>query len=461
MTIALKPYHKPVIEILPFLALGKHQLHNITVADDEPLTLDTAGLLQKFGSPLYVVSEQKLRQDFKNFKRSFSDEKITTRVAYSIKTNYLPAVCAILRQEGAYAEVVSGMEYELARCLGVPGKDIIFNGPHKTRCELLLAFSEGALVNIDNFDELAIIEQLSDQLSTPARVAIRVNFRYGITPWTKFGFNNENGESLRALRRIASNKNLQFEGFHCHVGTFVLVHELYANAIDKLIELARQARKLGLAPTCIDIGGGFPSANTLKPEYDLPGGSQRGSSDYLLPYAEHIFGLLRQHSDLFGDNPTLILEPGRAVVDSSTQLLCTVVAKKEITDRGCAIIVDAGVNLVPTVCYYNHDIKTFAANHQQQDGLLKPVDIFGPLCMQSDRLREQILMPPLDVGDHLSISNVGAYCHTQSSQFIQPRPATILLGEHGPELIRRAETCRDIFALDQLPERLRDEKCQF
>jgi diaminopimelate decarboxylase len=461
MTIALKPYQRPLIEVLPFLALGKHQLHNITVAADEPFTTDTTELLQKFGSPLYVISEQKLRQDYRNFKRSFSDDKINTRIAYSIKTNYLPAVCAILRQEGACAEVVSGMEYELARCLGIPGKDIIFNGPHKTRSELHLALSEGALVNIDNFDELAIIEQLSEQISTPVRIAIRVNFRYGITPWTKFGFNNDNGESLRALQRIARNKKLQFEGFHSHVGTFVLVHELYANAIDKLIELARQAKKLGLNPTTIDIGGGFPSTNTLKPEYDIPGGSQRNGSDYLLPYAEHIFGQLHKHSELFGSRPTLILEPGRAIVDSSSQLLCTVISKKEIADRGSAIIVDAGVNLVPTVCYYNHNIKTLAGNNNQQDGLLKPVDIFGPLCMQSDRLREQILMPPLNVGDHLSISNVGAYCHTQSVQFIQPRPATVLLGEQGPELIRRAETCRDIFALDLLPDRLRDENCKF
>ncbi|HBY85770.1 MAG TPA: diaminopimelate decarboxylase [Colwellia sp.] len=461
MTIALKPYHRPVIEVLPFLALEKHQLHNITVAADEPLTLDTVDLLQKFGSPLYVVSEQRLRQDFKNFKRSFTDEHVNTKVAYSIKTNYLPAVCAILRQEGAQAEVVSGMEYELARTLGIPGKDIIFNGPHKTQAELKLALSEGALVNIDNFNELELIDRISEELITPARVAIRVNFRFGTNPWTKFGFNNENGESLTALKKISRNKKLQFVGFHCHVGTFVLVHELYANAVEKLIELAKQAREIGLNPTSIDIGGGFPSANTLRPEYDLPGGSQRTNNDYLLPYAEHIFAQLRKHSELFGNNPTLILEPGRAIVDASTQLLSTVIAKKEIVGGRNAVIIDAGVNLVPTVCYYNHQIKTVAATKSEERGLLKPVDIFGPLCMQSDRLREQILMPALNVGDHLSIGNVGAYCHTQSNQFIQPRPATILLGDQGPELIRRAETYRDIFALDLIPGRLRDDKCQF
>ena len=417
--------------------------------------------MAKYGSPLYLVSEEKLRQDFKNFKRSFSDEEINTRVAYSIKTNYLPAICCILLQEGAYAEVVSGMEYELARSLGVSGKDIVFNGPHKTEPELHKALSEGALVNVDNFDELALIEKIAQQLAKPARIAIRVNFQYGQSPWTKFGFNNDNGESLRALQQIAKNDHLQFEGFHSHVGTFVLVHDIYANAIDKLIQLAEQARELGLKPVSIDIGGGFPSGNILKPEFDLPGGSTRNDQDYLLPYAEHICGQLRKHKALFGGKPTLILEPGRAVVDGAVQLLCTVIAKKEIANSGKAIIVDAGVNLVPTVCYYNHNINMQAQGETQHDGLLKPVDIFGPLCMQSDRLREQVLMPPLEVGDHLSISNVGAYCHTQSVQFIQPRPATVLLGDNGAELIRRAETMRDIFALDHLPVRLANVHSHF
>jgi diaminopimelate decarboxylase len=81
--------------------------------------------------------------------------------------------------------------------------------------------------------------------------------------------------------------------------------------------------------------------------------------------------------------------------------------------------------------------------------------------MQTDRLREQAMLPPLEVGDILVISHVGAYCHTQSMQFIQARPATVLLGPDGPEVIRRRETWRDVFALDHLPERLRGDGCRF
>ena len=85
------------------------------------------------------------------------------------------------------------------------------------------------------------------------------------------------------------------------------------------------------------------------------------------------------------------------------------------------------------------------------------MDVYGPLCMQTDKLRTQALLPELEVGDPLAIGNVGAYCHSQSMQFINTRPATVLTGAHGTELIRRRETWRDVFALDWVPDRLRTE----
>ncbi len=109
---------------------------------------------------------------------------------------------------------------------------------------------------------------------------------------------------------------------------------------------------------------------------------------------------------------------------------------------------------MPTSVYYDHGVGTTNNGADGAEGYLQPVSIFGPLCMQNDILRERALLPPLQVGDSIVMSNVGAYCHTQSSQFIQPRPATVLLGPDGPELIRRRETWRDVFALDQLPDRL-------
>jgi diaminopimelate decarboxylase len=456
----LKPYEPPEITRLPFIAYTKHHPREITPVAHIDDDFDAAALVERFGTPLYVISEGRLRQEFRSFLDAFTDTDLDTRVAYSVKTNYLPAVCSILKEEGAWAEVVSGMEYGLIRSLGFSASQVIFNGPHKTRNEVERALAEGAIVNIDNFDELSLVEELVKGLPSPARIGIRISFRFKAIGWTKFGFNDDDGDSHKALERIAKNTNLRLELLHSHCGTFVLTEELYARATDRLIRLAKRARDLNLEPTMVDLGGGFPSSNNLRPEYDFPGGSSR-SGNFWFPYAEEICSRLQKARSLFGGKPTLVLEPGRAVVDSSTQLLCTVVATKVVEGQTPAVIVDAGVNLVPTACFYDHGLTRAAGVDGIRPGHHRAIDIYGPLCMQTDRLREQALLPPLEVGDVLAISHVGAYCHTQSSQFIQTRPATVLLGPDGPEVIRRRETWRDVFALDTLPERLRGDGCCF
>lgn len=446
-------YTPPALSPLPFFAVNKQGLPELSVQNDVE-DYNVTELLAKFGSPLYLVSEDRLRKDFREFKEAFTSPGIETRVAYSIKTNYLPAICSIILEEGGWAEIVSGMEYDLVKALGVPGQEIIFNGPHKTHAELLKTLSEGSIVNVDNFDELAMVEQIATQLNRPVKIGIRINFRYGMSPWTKFGFSDDNGECQLAMERIARHPFIQLELLHNHSGTFQLLHEVYENSITRLIDVAKRARELGLAPTMVDVGGGFPSVNTLKPVFDIPGGSSR-SEGHLYRYSQVICGKLQRAKELFGGRPTLVLEPGRAIVDACTQLACTVVAKKEIQGQGPSIIVDAGVNLVPTACYYDHAVKLAEPEENESPASHKATNVFGPLCMQSDLLRERALLPELGVGDPLVIGNVGAYCHTQSSQFIQSRPATVLLGKEGPEIIRRRETWKDIFALDHVPERLK------
>ena len=134
--------------------------------------------------------------------------------------------------------------YELCRSLGFQASQIVFNGPHKTSEELTRALGEGALVTVDHFAELEQIEQIARTLSSPARIGMRISFQYGAAPWTKFGFSDDNGDSQRALERIARNRRLRLELLHNHCGTFVLLHSLYAMAAERLINLAKRARAL-------------------------------------------------------------------------------------------------------------------------------------------------------------------------------------------------------------------------
>lgn len=456
-----KRYEPPSLEPLTISAVTKQLASEVMADADFAGSIDVQSLLREYGSPLFIISEEMLRKLYRNFYANFSRPGINTRIAYSYKTNYLPAVCAIMHEEGAWAEVVSGMEYSLARSLGVQGKNIIFNGPYKTCEELKLALAEGAVVTLDGFDDLARVEEVANSLPQLSRIGIRINFKHGAMPWTKFGFSYDSGEAVKALERVAKNPKLKLDLLHNHSGTFLIFHDIYAKAADVLIETAKQARQLGLAPTIVDFGGGFPSSNQLKPFYDVPGGTEF-NGDMLAPFGEAILGRLGRENGLFGNDPTLVLEPGRALVDAAAVLASTVVAKKYIPDQGTGIVLDAGVNLVPTAYWYDHKVETHgSADEPQHQRSQESVKIFGPLCMQSDVLRERTQIRSFEVGDSAVISNVGAYCHTMSMQFIQTRPATILLGRDGPEVIQRRETWRDVFRRDSLPTRLRRDGIEF
>lgn len=455
-------YEAPRLELITPRTMQKHRTIDISLAESALDDIgDVRGLMATYGSPLYILSEKTLRAQYRAFRDAFTSPGIDTVVAYSYKTNYLPAVCSILHQEGAWAEVVSGMEYDLARALGVPGSKIIFNGPYKRPEELARAIKEGALINVDGFDDLDQLVSIAGNLGIAARTGLRINFQHGRQSWTKFGLNAENGEAVDALHKIKkAGKKLHFEAFHNHSGTFQVDPDIYARATQVLVSLARTARGLGLSPVIADLGGGYPSNNHLKQAFDVPGGSGSGGQ-FLAPFAEAITGPLGKARNAFGERPTMVLEPGRALVDAAFRLACTVVARKTIAGQGDAVIVDAGVNLVPTAYWYDHGVNAASTKDLKTTHGSKPIAVFGPLCMQVDVLRERAVLPNMSLGSPLVISNVGAYCITQSMQFIQPRPAVVMLGRNGVEEIRRRETRSDIFAMDRVPARLKAKGAKF
>lgn len=440
-----KKYEPPRIEALQERLAGKHQIFDMqpSIVFSEHYDIDQ--LISEYGSPLFVLSEVALRQAFQDFKTLFSASGIETRIAYSYKTNYLPAVCAVIHSEGALAEVVSGMEYDLARSLGVTGDRIIFNGPYKKMHEISRAIKDGALINIDSFDELDRVVECAGKCATSANVGIRVHFHKGSYSWDRFGFDYESGEYRIALERIASATELNFMALHNHSGTFQLDPDVYGKSANVLLDVVRTARELGLRPGIIDLGGGFPSDNILKPDFDLPYGHNDGMKS-LSTFADEILSVLSEHLDLFDQRPVLVLEPGRALVDAAMQLITTVVSSKNRSEGRQSLVIDAGVNILPTAYWYDHGVEADIDSSDRYQ-----TELYGPLCMQIDKVRSGASLPALKSGQRLTISNVGAYCITQSMQFIQPRPAVILLGRNGPEVIRRRETWEDIFTLDRIP----------
>ena len=210
------PYEKPVIKKLHTGLMNKFgrspsytrkvrtEIDGVAIAD----------LVARFGSPLFVYSERTIRQKYRELRTAFSTRYPNVVFGWSYKTNYLNAICRVFHQEGSFAEVVSGFEYEKARHNGMPGHQIIFNGPWKDLDSLRRAVAEGALIQVDNRDEILTLERLAEELDASIEVGIRVHVDTGThAVWSKFGFNAEDGEALRMIGWIRITHACESGGF--------------------------------------------------------------------------------------------------------------------------------------------------------------------------------------------------------------------------------------------------------
>ena len=444
-------YERPVLKRLetgmPNKFGTKTEYAPVTAIDGVPVK----SLIEQYGSPLFVLSEKKLRNNIRKARKAFETRYPKVQFAWSYKTNYLNAVCSVFHQEGSWAEVVSGFEYDKALALGVNGKKIIFNGPDKTIEDLQKAIEHDSLIHIDHLEELYAINELAASLNKRPRVAIRVNMDTGVYPqWDRFGFNYENGQAWDAINKIMHTNKMELVGLHTHIGTFMLAPYAYGTAALKMAELAISIReKFGHEVKYIDMGGGFASTNTLKGAY-LPGADTNPTVD---DFAEAISSALL-NADFKKDKlPLLILETGRALVDDAGYLLGTVIANKRSSTGKRSTIIDIGVNILFTSFWYEHRISPAQPFTQYTEDTM----IYGPLCMNIDVIRENINMPLLNKGEHVVIHHVGAYNMTQWMQFIALRPAIVMIDmEEKPHLIRKSEKMEAITGMEELPEYLKD-----
>lgn len=413
-----------------------------------------APLLEQYGSPLFIVSEKRLRANARHLRRAFSTRWPKVRHGWSYKTNYLGAICSVLHQEGAWAEVVSELEYRKARALGVPGSRIIFNGPWKPVAALEQAVLEGAAIHLDHLDELFAVERIAERLGKQVPVGLRLNFDTGHTePWTRFGFNIESGAAMDAAKRLGTSQWLRLTGLHSHIGTFVLDVRAYAQQARIMAGFMEATeRETGCAIEYLDVGGGFASRNALQGQYLPPDQVVPGFEQYAEAIVDALSEATRGRAALGKPLPVLVLETGRAVVDDAEVLATRVVGGKRLPDGRRAAILDAGVNLLFTAYWYNHDVRPL----HHIEGLAEETVLFGPLCMNIDTVRASVMLPPLNVGDALLVSPVGAYNNTQWMQFIQSRPAIVMVMENGSvEPIRLAETLQTLTDLERMPDALR------
>jgi len=440
-------YEKPIISKITAGVPNKFGLPTPQKIISEIDGIPVSELMDEFGSPVFVFSEKTIRETYAEAKRAFETRYPKVQFAWSYKTNYLDAICNIFHDEGSWAEVVSGYEFNKALSLGVNGSNILFNGPEKSEEDLTLAINHNACIHIDHFDELYQLIEITRKLDKKARVAIRINMDSGIYPmWDRFGFNYENGEAWNAINRIMLAENIELIGLHTHLGTYIMTTSAYKVAAQKMSNLmVATHRKFDHWIKYLDLGGGFASKNTLKGAY-MPGSETCPSFD---EYAEAISNAIISSEIPHENLPVLFLETGRALIDDAGYLLTTVLANKRSSAGRRTMVIDAGINILFTTFWYNLNI--YPA--KETSDFVEETTIYGPLCMNIDVIRDAINFPQVHTGDQLVIERVGAYNVTQWMQFITYRPNVVLIDMEGkPHIIRKKENLKTLKANEQNPK---------
>ncbi len=440
-----KPYEKPFITRHRTGVINKFGGVSLARPADEIDGVKVAALVAAYGSPLFVYSEATIKRKHAELMDAFSLRYPRVQHAWSYKTNYLKAICKTFHQLGSWAEVVSSMEYEMAKRMGNDPAHIIFNGPSKPHDVLKEALSAGAMVNVDSMEEIYGIEKIADEIGKSVSVGVRLNMALGTyVAWDRFGLNLESGHAYQAVKRALAGGKIKITGLHAHIGTFMLDPELYRIAVKKVIEFAKLIKNdFGVQIQYINMGGGFPSKIKLKGTY-LAAESVPRFDRYAEAICDELLSAFPSE-----ELPLLILETGRAMIDEAGALISTVAATKRLGNGTRSLVMDAGVNLLFTSFWYDLEmIPVVDRGSAVEDHL-----VYGPLCMQIDVIMPTIKLPYLEKGDQVMIRPVGAYNNTQWMQFIQYRPAVVMIGPNAKvAVIRKAEDLDYLQSLEHLPD---------
>ncbi|WP_292365721.1 MULTISPECIES: diaminopimelate decarboxylase [unclassified Methanoculleus] len=402
---------------------------------------DTVDLAERFGTPLYVTDEERIRENFRRLSGALTAHYPGIRILYAAKANGNLAIFKTLASQGAGADVFSAGEVALALAAGMRPESLLFNGSSKTPADLALAVEKGIRVSVDSPDELRQLDRAAGEAGTTVDIAFRVNpaidapthpkIATGLAT-SKFGI--PAGEILNAYREAVAAEHINPVGIHCHIGSQILAVEPFAREVEVLIDLARDLLDIGVEPSFIDIGGGL----------GIPYRRETDRAPTPEEYAEAVMPVFLKGIRDLGIEPELWVEPGRWLIGDSTILLTRVNSVK--TAHKTFANVDAGFNLLVRPTMYDSYHEVVAANKADAPAM-REYSVTGPICETGDILAKDRMLPDLEAGDLIAVLDAGAYGFAMSSQYnSRPRCAEVLLAGEKAALMRRAETIDDLTA---------------
>ncbi len=408
---------------------------------------DLAGLARRYGTPLYVMSEGQIRDRLREIRRDFLERYPGTEAVFASKAFQTLDMCRIVASEGLGLDAVSGGELYCALKAGVDAARIIFHGNNKTLAEMEMAVEAGiGRVVSDSLYEVRELDRIAGEKGRRVRVLYRIT--PGVDSHThkfistgqldsKFGIPLDPSVFGTYMEAILSARNLDFAGFHFHVGSQLLDNESHLKAVGILLDIVEKVRgDFGVEVAELNLGGGFGVVYTEADE-------RKPLSYFVDPMMELIS---RRYLDWGLARPVVTIEPGRWIVGEAGITLYTVGSVKEIPGIRTYIGVDGGMPDNPRPMLYDAKYRAVIANKAglQADTV---VTVAGKCCESGDILIRDLCVPPPESGDILAVFSTGAYNYSMASNYNRiPRPAVVMVLDGVDRLSVRRETYADLLS---------------
>ncbi|WP_125154037.1 diaminopimelate decarboxylase [Clostridium rectalis] len=408
---------------------------------------NTVDLAKKYGTPLYVMDEELIRKNCKDYYKNFKVEEMNNKVAYAGKAFLTLAMCQIINEEGLYLDVVSGGELYTAFKANFPMERVYFHGNNKTLEEIEMGIQLGVeRFVVDNFYEINTINEIAKRLNKVQKILLRIT--PGIEAHTheyiktgqidsKFGFTLLNNQTLNAVERAIKLSNIDLIGLHCHIGSQIFEITPYEDEVDIMMNLIKNIKKkLNYDILELDLGGGFGIYYT---EGDTPKTTEN--------YCESILNkAISKAKELNIDLPSLVIEPGRSIVGNAGTTLYTIGAIKEIPKVRKYVAVDGGMtdNIRPAL--YSAEYECMIAD-KIDSSTKEVVTISGKCCESGDILLNHVTLAKCKSGDVLSVLSTGAYGYSMSSNYNKiPTAAVVMVSNGEDKLICRRQSYHELIS---------------
>ena len=412
---------------------------------------DVAALTEKYGSPLYIMDEARIRENCRTYKTAMAEAFGPAALPlYASKAASFKQIYRIMMEEGMGVDIVSSGELYTAAAVGFPMDKAYFHSNNKTDADIAYGMDCGmGHFVVDNVEELDAIDRIAGERHHIQPVLLRLT--PGIDPHTyaavstgqvdsKFGSAIETGQAEEITRHALSCAHLRLDGFHCHVGSQVFDSDVYLRAADIMLHfIADMKAKLGFVTAELDLGGGY--------------GVRYTESDPVIDIGANIHQVAQAVKDLCAglklDVPAIRMEPGRSIVADAGLTVYTVGTVKRIPGYKNYVSVDGGMTDNPRFALYGSKYTVVPVSRTLPEAVMR-CSVVGRCCESGDIIQENVPMPAdIRRGEKIAVLTTGAYNYAMSSNYNRvPRLPIVMVNESGDYLAVRRETPADVAQYD-------------